>query len=1096
MPASSRFFSPSLLLLLWISFVHLAGIYLFTSGFLLTRLALTNVTSCTDGSCTLPATHKRAIVLIIDSLRFDFIAPAPYIPSPNSTDYSTHHHSTLTLPSLLTNSHPRNSFIFNSYPDPPTTTLQRIKGITTGSLPTFVDLGSNFGGSEIEEDSIIGQVGMKGGEVAFMGDDTWMTVFPNAFDANMTWPYDSFNVEDLHTVDNGVITHLFPLLESDKTPDLIIGHFLGVDHVGHRVGPFHPSMQSKLLQMNATLSRVVDLLSNDTLLVVLGDHGMDRSGDHGGDGELETSAAIWIYSKGVELIDDHIGSIPSDVVPYTTFPNAESPHRHIQQIDLVPTLSLLLGLPIPFNNLGSVIPELFWRDSESSSDTHGAERHWGGARKNAKNEDPLLTRALQLNALQVHEYLNTYRASGSGAELDGAWIDLELAWNIASKKAARVQSSDSKNLADVWKYTRLALSSCRAMWAQFNPFLMILGLISLSTSLLAMYAIFTGVRRMVSSSTAPNPGDLTGDWEDWLSALLWQAVRGSAGGATLGFLASLTPEIQTKGVDSLDCILFMAPFTSCILISVHSVPRNHSVLKALSTISLSDLFIALPFILHVMAFFSNSFTFWEDRIVAFLLPSALIPHILTGLRAPTARLHRRILSFAGFTAVCVRLMAISTVCREEQHPYCHVTFYSSTSSTLQTEYTSAVVPPSASSSFAPMLALFGAPLAALTLPILLRLFLKQSKSDQGLASVWFSWVMTPSLICGTGYWLIEYVETAGVVDEAEWATVLRFCRTFLARFAFGWPIVVGGTLWWKYPLCISVQTSESPERQPRRQLAILGFANAYGAPYLLFWTIPFSIVWASTQLTGQIILGFSAVAVMSYLEVLDGVRDVKAVEDAFASNKLSDLLQSGGEDSGVVAQQHSNSLNFKFSEISPLVLLALHSFFRTGHQSTISSIQWKSAFLLSSTVTYPWSPGTAMLNSFGPLWVIGIGGGLAGVWLITPKFSATHPVHDKKSRKNEQSTSPTVLTNEIRSSILLYCLCLSMYFLAILLTTSFSAAILRRHLMVWKVFAPRWMLGVVGMLVGDVSTLTVYIGMWRVNRMVDRTLGRIMGGGG
>ena len=34
-----------------------------------------------------------------------------------------------------------------------------------------------------------------------MGDDTWMTVFPTSFDPNMTHPFDSFNVEDLHTVD-------------------------------------------------------------------------------------------------------------------------------------------------------------------------------------------------------------------------------------------------------------------------------------------------------------------------------------------------------------------------------------------------------------------------------------------------------------------------------------------------------------------------------------------------------------------------------------------------------------------------------------------------------------------------------------------------------------------------------------------------------------------------------------------------------------------------------------------------------------------------------------------------------------------------------
>jgi predicted AlkP superfamily pyrophosphatase or phosphodiesterase len=84
-----------------------------------------------------------------------------------------------------------------------------------------------------------------------MGDDTWMSVFPDTFEANITFPYDSFNVEDLHSVDEGVIRYLFPLLEDpSKTFDFLLGHFLGVDHVGHRVGPDHPSMKAKLQQMN------------------------------------------------------------------------------------------------------------------------------------------------------------------------------------------------------------------------------------------------------------------------------------------------------------------------------------------------------------------------------------------------------------------------------------------------------------------------------------------------------------------------------------------------------------------------------------------------------------------------------------------------------------------------------------------------------------------------------------------------------------------------------------------------------------------------------------------------------------------------------
>lgn len=139
-------------LLIWVSFVHLAGLYIFIQGFLLSRLALPDTTECIDGSCTIPATYKRAVVLIIDGLRYDFIAPdPPHPPSP-------FHHDILTLPRELTAANRGKSFLFNAFSDPPTTTLQRIKGLTTGSLPTFVDMGSNFGASSILEDSIIQQL--------------------------------------------------------------------------------------------------------------------------------------------------------------------------------------------------------------------------------------------------------------------------------------------------------------------------------------------------------------------------------------------------------------------------------------------------------------------------------------------------------------------------------------------------------------------------------------------------------------------------------------------------------------------------------------------------------------------------------------------------------------------------------------------------------------------------------------------------------------------------------------------------------------------------------------------------------------------------
>ena len=41
---------------------------------------------------------------------------------------------------------------------------------------------------------------------------------------------------------------------------------------------------------------VLTSLDEDTLVFVLGDHGMTSTGDHGGETEMETDAALLIYS--------------------------------------------------------------------------------------------------------------------------------------------------------------------------------------------------------------------------------------------------------------------------------------------------------------------------------------------------------------------------------------------------------------------------------------------------------------------------------------------------------------------------------------------------------------------------------------------------------------------------------------------------------------------------------------------------------------------------------------------------------------------------------------------------------------------------------
>ena len=58
-------------------------------------------------------------------------------------------------------------------------------------------------------------------------------------------------------------------------------------------------MATKLTEMNAVLDGLVKALPDDTMLLVMGDHGSTMDGDHGGDSESELEAALFAYSRSV-----------------------------------------------------------------------------------------------------------------------------------------------------------------------------------------------------------------------------------------------------------------------------------------------------------------------------------------------------------------------------------------------------------------------------------------------------------------------------------------------------------------------------------------------------------------------------------------------------------------------------------------------------------------------------------------------------------------------------------------------------------------------------------------------------------------------------
>lgn len=54
---------------------------------------------------------------------------------------------------------------------------------------------------------------------------------------------------------------------------------------------------------------VIELLDKDTVLFVFGDHGMTRSGDHGGDSFDELDAALFVYSPSTLTLSPSVSQV-------------------------------------------------------------------------------------------------------------------------------------------------------------------------------------------------------------------------------------------------------------------------------------------------------------------------------------------------------------------------------------------------------------------------------------------------------------------------------------------------------------------------------------------------------------------------------------------------------------------------------------------------------------------------------------------------------------------------------------------------------------------------------------------------------------------
>ncbi|XP_078435791.1 alkaline-phosphatase-like family protein isoform X2 [Wolffia australiana] len=394
--------------------------------------------------------------------------------------------------------------IFKAIADPPTTSLQRLKGLTTGGLPTFIDVGNSFGAPAIVEDNLLYQLAKNGKRVLMVGDDTWLQLFPDHFYEAHDYP--SFNVRDLHTVDDGCVEHVMTALHREDW-DVLIAHFLGMDHAGHIFGVDSTPMIEKLEQYNSILEDVIGILRNhsgpgglhdNTVLLVMGDHGQTINGDHGGGTAEEVETSLFAMSL---RNTPFVSSIPDDISCKQDLDGKKKCVSSMQQLDFAVTVAALLGIPFPFGSIGRVNHELYalsagtWDRKDPDVDVVSYSEAW------MKN----FVDTLCVNSWQVKRYIDLYSSTsliGFSSEdlllVDETYVQAQSNWIRFLESISQCRESGKncnpnpsffhEQIRAYSIFLEKVAELARSKWTEFDLKLMIAGLFFLLLSL--FYQVF------------------------------------------------------------------------------------------------------------------------------------------------------------------------------------------------------------------------------------------------------------------------------------------------------------------------------------------------------------------------------------------------------------------------------------------------------------------------------------------------------------------------------------------------------------------------------------------------------------------------------
>ncbi|EDO15959.1 hypothetical protein Kpol_1044p18 [Vanderwaltozyma polyspora DSM 70294] len=947
----------SLALLQFISIAFFTKGLLFTNHYLDTSYK-TNSRNNVDNIPDIDPQFSKAIVLVLDSLSLDSIAFSEL----SANDNFNHQLSSLTSPDDEISSQKLFSYVSKEYTfeaESSTHHTSKLQDLFSGTVTDLAKCVKNFTNCLLFEDNFLHKLNLNYKNVYFANEHYWDSI-DGIFSSNQRLPATlANNAEiDTYTIDPNKDTINF-LYETviDKSNDIekwevLIGHLYGLKPHDENLETNDPSILRNQIEIDKLITDLKKSMDNDTLLMVVSGNSKFSTKDV----IKNNKNILYLYSNVPNLWNYSVADNSNLIIGKD---NSTLKYSNIDKVDIIPSISLLLDLPLPVDSLGLFIPEL--ANSEEHFNTY-----------------------LNVNKLQIQYLLKNKK----------------VITNDSTEYILYPVLPENSDYLSWKKFQQKILTSYKGFKTVFDYWYLSIGVSFLIISLILLFSMTKLIPSIIVNQMV----------HQFATYILASSILFNIYLNLLYYLFKRPGFIDNQ----VWCILFATSIgiiVGCILPILIKYNLKWIVTRFFNEFSDYWSLIGVLFvIIHSLLITSNSLTIWEDKIVSYLLitfgilalyefvfipkrqtTSAVVTAVLSeqhgtssgvsssianSYALPLSRFARILGGYHSFILIfCTRLASTITTCREGQEKYCIPTFSTDINHSWWCMGFFVV--------------------ALMIIPVCIKGYYNLSSSYQAAAPIWIDYLLRGFLIFDFIFWCLKKIET----NTPNLSIDISIINFTIIRIATMYAMVACNIAWIWGPLCVKLNVKNADMRS--QQSTILGYSNIYGAPFFLLIINAIISILIFNKPLAQISLALMCNQLLSLMEIIELL---KLKENIIGSVMLG--------------------------------ILSYQQFFSTGHQFTISSIQWDMGFLLSDNLEFPITHLSVIINTFGPYILVSFAVALLTLWRQPPDI-----------------LKPQTLLGRIVSN----CGSLITYHTIICLSSFIWVTHFRRHDMLWEIFLPRFL---------------------------------------